>query len=159
MDDGKSDFILLKLEVTKRHPDEVRRLRKEHKKRKKDAQAHHVIPLSLGGTNAHGNLCFLSPGEHGDIHRIIDKQTENMEPGERRTIQLPYPVSRIGSDTTLRGELRKDFIAAGYALCHVTINGHEVFSKEGSNPLILPPNEPTDYQYRKLKPRTNGKEI
>ena len=151
MGDADSDFILLKIEVTKRHPDEVRRLRKEHKRRKQDVQAHHVIPLSLGGSNAYGNICFLSPEEHSGAHQIIDKQVAGMSPGDRRIIQLPYPVSRIGSEKTVRGELRKDFMAAGYALCHVTINGHEVYSKEGANPVILPPTEPTEYQYESLK--------
>lgn len=158
MDDASSDFILLKIEVTKRHPDEVRRLRKEHRRKKNDAQAHHIIPLSLGGTNATGNICMLSPEEHHDAHRIIDEQISDLAVGERRTIELPYPVSRVGSDKGIRKELRKEFIEAGYELVHITTGGHEVYRK-GKDPIILPPEEPEKHQYDMIKRKLNKKEL
>lgn len=37
-------------------------------------EIHHIVPLSLGGTNKFDNLALVEPTLHAYVHRLIDNQ-------------------------------------------------------------------------------------
>ena len=58
-------------------------------------EIHHVVPLSLNGSNNHSNLVLVEHDLHAAIHRLIDPQMADMQTGESRLIRLPYFTQRI----------------------------------------------------------------
>lgn len=51
---------------------------------------HHLVPLSLGGSNTLDNLALMLDEEHQALHaRVIAPQTDGMRPGESRNVSLP----------------------------------------------------------------------
>lgn len=58
-------------------------------------QIHHVLPLSLGGTNSWENLVMVHPKKHRKIHEAIDSQIEGMLYGESRLILLPVYQGKV----------------------------------------------------------------
>lgn len=54
-----------------------------------DYEAHHIVPLFLGGTSTDWNLCMAEPYLHYLIHYFIDCQVQGIEIGEKRTILIP----------------------------------------------------------------------
>lgn len=53
-------------------------------------EIHHIKPILLGGDNKSANLALVEPQLHIALHDFIDGQTGGMEPGDERTIDLPY---------------------------------------------------------------------
>ncbi len=51
---------------------------------------HHIIPLSIGGTNRKENIILMLRTEHELLHKfIIDPQIKSMIPGKKKRIMLP----------------------------------------------------------------------
>ena len=61
----------------------------------RDLQEHHIIPLSLGGSNDKANKALVPSKDHQEIHQIITAQILGMRVGEHRTILLPYSPAPV----------------------------------------------------------------
>jgi hypothetical protein len=51
-------------------------------------EIHHIVPLSLNGSNKTSNLALVSPDQHIKIHIFISKQGE-IDIGQRKEIIIP----------------------------------------------------------------------
>ena len=60
-------------------------------------QTHHILPVSLGGTNDFDNLSLVERQMHAYIHEILSSQTKGMLAGTTRKILIPYQTSHIWS--------------------------------------------------------------
>ena len=58
-------------------------------------QVHHIVPISLGGTNNIRNLALVEPNVHHEIHRSIGWEISGLQRGERRTVRLPIRAGLI----------------------------------------------------------------
>jgi hypothetical protein len=58
-------------------------------------KVHFVVPLRLGGDISFENLALVDEEIHKKIHRLIKKQTNDMQEGEMRTIDLPYKKGEV----------------------------------------------------------------
>jgi hypothetical protein len=63
----------------------------------KHFRCHHIVPLSLGGTNEH--LAYIEPETHNTIHRFINLQTNGLGVGDTAQILIPYFPSVIWGRT------------------------------------------------------------
>ena len=52
-------------------------------------QAHHILPVSLGGGNSFDNLAWVHPALHAEIHQHINSQIQGMQIGDKRYIMIP----------------------------------------------------------------------
>ena len=64
------------------------------RRRAKNMQLHHVVPLSLGGDNNRGNLVLADPFPHKLIHEFLDMQ-ERPFPRNYRYMLLPIFSGRV----------------------------------------------------------------
>jgi hypothetical protein len=56
--------------------------------------AHHIVPLTLGGTNDPNNLVLVNKSMHEEIHDYIDSQGR-FEIGERGSVLIPHKSGLI----------------------------------------------------------------
>ena len=53
-------------------------------------EIHHIVPLSLGGTNSLDNLALVEPKLHKQIHRIIESQENILTNRQIRELKEAY---------------------------------------------------------------------
>ena len=53
-------------------------------------QLHHILPLSLGGTNQKNNLVLVAPKLHEVIHDFIDAQLMEMPVRGKMRVYIPW---------------------------------------------------------------------
>ncbi len=58
-------------------------------------QAHHILPISLGGTNSFSNLALVHPRLHVYCHCHITKSVLKLKTGETRVIDIPFMPALI----------------------------------------------------------------
>jgi hypothetical protein len=51
-------------------------------------ECHHIIPLSLGGTNDFTNVALVAPALHKDIHEYIEAQGR-LKAGQQLALRIP----------------------------------------------------------------------
>jgi hypothetical protein len=54
-------------------------------------ELHHLVPISLGGSNDLNNLAFIPHDLHTKIHHAINRATNHLREGKTETIAIPYP--------------------------------------------------------------------
>ncbi len=71
------------------HPAELRAA--QHRgKMPKNCNVHHIIPLSMGGTNESSNLCLMDETLHMYLHqKLLDKVRSALQEGETALLILP----------------------------------------------------------------------
>jgi 5-methylcytosine-specific restriction endonuclease McrA len=60
-----------------------------------DYEVHHIVPVSLGGTNDYDNLALVYPFVHRQLHKYLSAQTVGMEKGDSRNLIVPYYQGKV----------------------------------------------------------------
>jgi hypothetical protein len=84
-------------------------------------QIHHILPLSLGGSNDWNNLSLVDPTLHILIHDFIDAQTEHLKVGEETKIKLPMYEGAVWFDSVGWGVILPERSLAGLARLERTL--------------------------------------
>ena len=67
----------------------------EEQFRTRDWQAHHIMPIFLGGKNEWGNLALVEPRTHKWLHEVIDEQLGCYHPYDQKWVRIPYLIGRV----------------------------------------------------------------
>ena len=57
-----------------------------------DHGIHHIVQLSLGGTNNYDNLCLIKTNDHGWATKYVEDRVSSLTLGQKATVKIPVPI-------------------------------------------------------------------